>query len=178
MFGGLISRGISLRHVNLLHKENYKGYVGDFLKNSKDSSGNLLFKGNEVEALRKEVGLESIHAELGKKRSELTKISLQKADKKQKLIQIQNQIKAFESGRIDHLRTQLKHLGDKLTDPSNQEIITYQETIAIRTLVYFLTDLEKEGKLETPLTPTEKGYLTKVEQLEAIRNAKLPTYNT
>jgi len=54
MFGGLISRGISLRHVNLLHKENYKGYVGDFLKNSKDSSGNLLFKGNEVEALRKE----------------------------------------------------------------------------------------------------------------------------
>ncbi|CAJ0646496.1 25_t:CDS:2 [Entrophospora sp. SA101] len=111
----------------------------------------------------KRVGLESIHAELGKKRSELTKISLQKADKKQKLIQIQNQIKDFETNQINHLRTQLKNLGDKLTDPSNQEIITYQETIAIRTLIYFLTDLENEGKLETLLTTTERGYLTKVE---------------
>src|SRR5438874_5685620 len=126
----------------------------------------------------KRVGLESIHAELGKKRSELTKISLQKADKEQKLIQIQNQIKALKTGRIDHLRTQLKNLGDKLTNSSDTNIITYQETIAIRTLIYFLTDLENEGKLETPLTATEKGYLTKAEQLELIRNAKLPTYGT
>jgi len=126
----------------------------------------------------KRVGLESIHAELGKKRSELTKISLQKADKEQKLIQIQNQIKALKTGRIDHLRTQLKNLGDKLTNPSDENIITYQETIAIRTLIYFLTDLEKEGKLETLLTTTEKRYLTKAEQLELIRNAKLPTYGT
>ncbi|CAJ0849026.1 9439_t:CDS:2 [Entrophospora sp. SA101] len=68
----------------------------------------------------KQVGLESIHAELGKKRS------------------------------------------DKLTNSSDTNIITYQETIAIRTLIYFLTDLEKEGKLETPLMATEKGYLTKL----------------
>ncbi|CAG8647731.1 4304_t:CDS:2, partial [Paraglomus occultum] len=128
----------------------------------------------------KEEGLESIHAELGKKRSELTKIGFQKADKEQKLNDILGKIKALETGRIDHLRDQLKFLGDKLTNPSDANIISHQETIAIRTLIYFLTDLEKEGKLETPLTDTEKGYLTntKVEQLEAIatRNASLPKY--
>ncbi|CAJ0629452.1 9162_t:CDS:2, partial [Entrophospora sp. SA101] len=58
---------------------------------------------------------------------------------------------------------ELKVRRDKLTNPSDENIITYQETIAIRTLIYFLTDLEKEGKLETLLTTTEKGYLTKVE---------------
>jgi len=81
---------------------------------------------------------------------------------------ILGKIKALETGRIDHLRTQLKHLGDKLTNLSDANIISHQETIAIRTLIYFLTDLEKEGKLETSLTDTEKGYLIKVEQLEAI----------
>ncbi|CAJ0646096.1 9678_t:CDS:2 [Entrophospora sp. SA101] len=63
---------------------------------------------------------------------------------------------------------ELKVRSDKLTNFSDTNIITYQETIAIRTLIYFLTDLEKEGKLETPLTATEKGYLTKVEQLETL----------
>ncbi|CAJ0630610.1 14139_t:CDS:2 [Entrophospora sp. SA101] len=73
---------------------------------------------------------------------------------------------------------ELKVRRDKLTNPSDVNVITYQETIAIRTLIYFLTDLENEGKLETPLTATEKGYLTKAEQLETIRNAQLPTYGT
>ncbi|CAJ0625961.1 3106_t:CDS:2, partial [Entrophospora sp. SA101] len=174
------SSSIFNRHIA---KKNYTLYVEKFISNLLDATGKKLFeeeeamdtlvkfreeaKGLSFDELKvrtdKRVGLESIHAELGKKRSELTKISLQKADKKQKLIQIQNQIKDFETNQINHLRTQLKNLGDKLTDPSNQEIITYQETIAIRTLIYFLTDLENEGKLETLLTTTERGYLTKSE---------------
>nr|CAG8584220.1 1636_t:CDS:2 [Entrophospora candida] len=111
---------------------NYKLYVEDFLKNAKDVSGNLLFQKNEVDALSKEWQIEE---------DEVT----------ERMIDL-----------IDHLQTQLKNLGDKLTNSSDTNIITYQETIAIRTLIYFLTDLEKEGKLETPLMATEKGYLTKL----------------
>ncbi|CAJ0834493.1 7486_t:CDS:2, partial [Entrophospora sp. SA101] len=174
------SSSIFNRHIA---KKNYTLYVEKFISNLLDATGKKLFEEEEVvkkamdtlvkfreeakglsfDELKVRIGLESIRAELGKKRSELTKISLQKADKKQKLIQIQNQIKDFETNQINHLRTQLKNLGDKLTNPSDENIITYQETIAIRTLIYFLTDLEKEGKLETLLTTTEKGYLTKVE---------------
>ncbi|CAJ0915284.1 2121_t:CDS:2 [Entrophospora sp. SA101] len=78
----------------------------------------------------------------------------------------------------DFLKNAKDVSGDKLTDSNNVNVITYQETIAIRTLIYFLTDLENEGKLETPLMATEKGYLTKVEQLETARNATLSTYGT
>ncbi|CAH1769681.1 12986_t:CDS:2, partial [Entrophospora sp. SA101] len=145
------SSSIFNRHIA---KKNYILYVEKFISNLLDATGKKLFEEEEVvkkamdtlvkfreeakglsfDELKVRIGLESIHAELGKKRSELTKIR------------------------------------DKLTDPSNQEIITYQETIAIRTLIYFLTDLENEGKLETLLTTTERGYLTKVEH--ELNNAK------